>query len=153
MIALLEALEQSAPVVALKSSFIVYPVINALHILAIGTVVVSATLVDLRILGALPAQSSTFAPMMKRLAFSAFAVAFVTGFAMFSIQASSYAANPAFRLKLVFLALAGLNLAVFSYLFGSHCTEVRQHAARVLAFLSIALWLAVLFSGRFIAYV
>ena len=47
-----EGIEQLGAVHLLKASFFAYPVVNALHITAIGTVFTSVMLLDLRILGA-----------------------------------------------------------------------------------------------------
>ena len=47
----LAALEASAVVRVLRSSFFLYPLLNSLHILAIATLAVSAALMDFRILG------------------------------------------------------------------------------------------------------
>ena len=67
-------------------------------------------------------------------------------------------ANLAFQLKMVFMALAGVNVAVF-YLTGvadrAHETgagEDAPAAAKVIAFLSIFCWIAVIYFGRMIMY-
>ena len=46
------ALEQSGIARALKSSFVAYPLVSALHILSIGVLLTSVILMDFRILGA-----------------------------------------------------------------------------------------------------
>jgi hypothetical protein len=143
----LAALETLAPIEALKVSFYAYPVVNGLHILSIGTLVVSLLLLDLRILGAftsLPEEAS--ARIFRRLAFTGFAGAVLTGLPMFAIQATAYVANPAFRIKMALLFVAGLNAALFT-------TLRPQRAPRGLAALSLVLWLGVLFAGRFIGFV
>jgi hypothetical protein len=150
---LLLTLEQSWLALALKSAFYIYPLVNALHILAIGTVVVSASLLDLRVLGILPRQSAAFAPLMRRCAIGGFVVAVLTGFSMFSIQASQYATNPAFRLKMLLLLLAAINFVIFYTLTTQSDNSGYQPIARLMALLSIVLWLAIVISGRFIAFV
>jgi len=80
-----------------------------------------------------------------------------TGGLMFVAHATEFAGNPAFRLKLLFLVLAGLNAAVF------HLRPFRQVAgwdrgapaplqARLAACLSLALWTGVIACGRLLAY-
>ncbi|MCO6386782.1 hypothetical protein [Aliihoeflea sp. 40Bstr573] len=141
------ALETLAPIEALKVSFYVYPVVNGLHILSIGTLVVSVLLLDLRILGAFASlPEAAAARVFRRLAFIGFGGAVATGVPMFAIQATTYVANPAFRIKMALLLLAGFNAALFAI-------WPAQTARRGLATPSLALWLGVLFAGRFIGFV
>ena len=51
IVELLAALEQSAAARLLKGSFYIYPVVNAVHIAAIGVLFTSVWLMDLRVLG------------------------------------------------------------------------------------------------------
>jgi hypothetical protein len=87
----------------------------------------------------------------------------VTGLVLFMVDATSLAANPAFRLKLVLLVAAVANAAAF------HCLVYRRLdvrgrgagldgtalplSARVTGILSMVLWFAVIACGRLIAYV
>ncbi len=144
---LLAALETLAPIEALKVSFYAYPIVNGLHILSIGTLVVSVMLLDLRLLGAftsLPEAAAT--RIFRRLALTGFAGAVLTGVPMFAIQATTYASNPAFRLKMALLFVAGLNAVLFAMLRA-------PGARRGIAALSLVLWLSVLFAGRFVGFV
>jgi len=75
---------------------------------------------------------------------------------MFASAAERYAGNPAFRLKLALIAVAGVNLIVFR--FGTYrrvsgwADQVRPPVApRLAGALSLALWLAIVASGRWIA--
>ncbi|MEC9344357.1 MAG: hypothetical protein VYD64_10995 [Pseudomonadota bacterium] len=149
---MLIALEQSWLAAALKSSFYVYPSVNALHILAIGGLFTSVVLLDLRTLGLLPAQSAAFTPLARRLALGAFAIAAATGLALLSVRATEYAVNPAFRLKLVLIALAGLNFLAFRIVTRKPTGSVPR-TGRGLAVLSIMLWTGIALCGRFIAFV
>ena len=82
-------LEQSALARALKTSFVVYPLVNAAHIAAIGTLFAAVLLMDLRILGrfqAIPAEP--FVALLRRVGLTAFAFAAATGVLMFSIRAT-----------------------------------------------------------------
>lgn len=151
MEAFLAAVEEWPAVEALKRSFIVYPLVNALHILAIATVAVTAILMDIRVLGgfsSLPADR--FVGALRPVTLAAFVVALLTGLSMFAIKASEYAENPAFRIKLVLIATASVNFLVFLR------AERRGNgfdAAKLGACLSILLWISVILAGRFIAFV
>ncbi len=148
MEALLAAIEGLGAVEALKRSFVVYPLVNALHILALGTLVTSAILVDLRVLGRFAAfDARDFERTFRRLALAAFALAAATGIAMFAVKARDYWENPAFLAKLGLLAAAGLNFAWFRL-----AATSRPGAGRMPALLSITLWIAILVAGRFIGF-
>lgn len=147
MEALLGGIEQLAAVKALKSSFFVYPIVNALHILAVGALVTSVVLMDLRVFGMI--RSVPEAPLvrlLRRVALGAFVVAVLTGLALFSVRATEYAAMPLFLVKLGLIGVAGANFVAFSLLRG-------EGGKRVLAGVSIVLWPTVLLAGRFLGFV
>lgn len=150
---LLAGVERLPMVGALKASFYAYPLVNALHILAIGMLVGAVVLMDLRILGlARGVEREPFLRLMRVTAALAFAVAVLTGLALFSVRAREYAVNPAFQAKLALLVLAGLNFGAFHWIAAPAAGAPCRQAARALAALSIGLWLAVLVAGRFIGF-
>jgi hypothetical protein len=145
-----EGIEQLAFVQLLKSSFIVYPILNALHIASIGTLFASVLLLDLGILGFFrPPGEGAFLKFMRRVALIGFACAVLTGLFLFSIRASEYVQLRVFQLKLALIVLAGINLVVFTRLERSRA----QGALRWSAALSLALWSGALLCGRFIGFV
>lgn len=140
---------------ALKISFYVYPLVNAAHIMAIGAVVTSAIVMDLRILG-LPVfiEREPLLKLMREVVATAFPVAALTGLALFSVRAQEYATNPAFLAKMALLALAGVNLLAYRKLTAEIIAGAPvPAAARTLAALSILIWTAVLVAGRFIGFI
>lgn len=142
MTGVLEAIEASGPAVFLRTSFYLYPILNAVHILALGALVTAVVVMDLRVLGAwraIPLQSVM--ALLRPLAVVALILAVVTGGLLFSVRPLDYVANPAFRLKLVLLLVALVNAAAF-----------QVWPRPVLAVLSILIWPAVLLSGRFIGF-
>ena len=144
-------LEQSALARALKTSFVVYPLVNAAHIAAIGTLFAAVLLMDLRILGrfqTIPAEP--FVALLRRVALTAFIFATATGLMMFSIRATEYAPMGVFLAKMALIALAGLNFLLFMRI---EARDAAAPALRALAVLSILLWAAVLVCGRFIGFV
>jgi hypothetical protein len=147
----LEALEQSGLARALKTSFFAYPTVNALHILSIGAVLTSVLLMDLHVLGAIRAVAKApFMALLRRVAFIAFCGALVTGFAMFAIKATDYAAMPIFLAKMTLIVLAALNFLLFLRL--DRRAEMPSKLIRVSAIASIGLWVGVLLCGRFIGF-
>lgn len=150
----LAAVEQLAVVRLLKSSFYAYPIVNALHIAAIGALFTTVWLMDLRLLGWLRGVAEQpFVALMRQVALLAFAVAIVSGLALFSVRASDYAGLPVFLAKMALILLAGVNFILLIRL------ERRRPAGvvtstwqRVAAGLSALLWTAVLLAGRFIGF-
>ncbi len=147
MEALLGSLEQLALIKALKTSFFAYPIVNALHVLAIGALVTAVLLMDLRVIGVIRSiEAQPFVRLLRRVALGAFALAVLTGALMFAVRATEYAGMPLFWIKMGLIGAAGLNFVAFNLL--------RQPAAkRALACVSILLWPAVLLTGRFLGFV
>jgi hypothetical protein len=148
---MLEALEASGPAVFFRASAVLYPLVNALHILSIGALVTTAILMDLRILGlgrALPAEKVL--ATLRPIAYVALAGAVVTGATLFSVQATEYVENTAFQVKMLLLAAALGNAMLFAGLRLGRTGDAP--AARVMALVSVGLWLSVLAAGRFIGF-
>lgn len=150
----LGAIEALPAVSALKTSFVVYPLVNALHILAIGGLVTSVLLMDLRLLGAFASvPGAPLVSLLNRVALVAFAGAALTGITMFSVRARDYAASPVFLLKMMLIAVAILNFLLFRRLHARpHKTDRLPLRLRLQAMVSATLWLGVLVAGRFIGF-
>ena len=148
----LQAIEQIGPVRLLKTSFFVYPVINAIHIAAIGILFGSVLLMDLSVLGAIRSvPHRILVALLRRVALAAFVVAVLTGLVLFSVQATDYVRNPVFLTKLGLILLAVLNFFVFLAL--DRRPQENATALRMSAIASILLWSGVLLCGRLIGFV
>ncbi len=150
-----QAIEHLGVAKALKASFVAYPLVNAAHILAIGALVTSVILMDLRLLGGLSdLPERTFVRRLRAIALGAFAVAAGTGVAMFTVRASDYAATPLYWAKMTLILLAGVNFLVFSLLDRQRKPGAAlPWPARLSAALSIVLWPCILVAGRFLGFV
>ena len=155
----LESLEDTGMASHIRHSLYFFPFLEAVHVMALAVVFGTVTIVDLRLLGvALKKEPVTeVAGQVLRLTWAGFVVMAVTGIMLFASEAAKLYANPAFRIKLVLLALAGLNPLLF------HSTIYRTvgawddaprtpRRARIAAFCSLALWTAIIVTGRAIAY-
>ncbi|WP_432285927.1 hypothetical protein SLT36_03925 [Aminobacter sp. BA135] len=148
----LQAVEQWDLVRQLKTSFVAYPVVNAVHIAAIGALLTSVALLDLRILGAFGSlPERPFVMLLRRLALMAFCLAVLSGLALFSVRASYYAGMPVFLGKMGLIALAGANFALFAAI---ESDKQRRWSSlrRPLAVMSVVIWCTVLLCGRFIGF-
>jgi hypothetical protein len=150
----LASIEQLAFVRGLKASFVAYPIVNALHIMSIGTLLTSVMLMDLRIVGAFRSlPRDAFVGLLRHIAFAAFAGALITGSLLFTVRASKYAAMPIFLTKMALILLAGANfLAFIRFSRARSGNEPAGRTVTVLAVLSLLLWSSVLFAGRFIGF-
>ena len=151
-------LEESAPAVAVRGSMWGYPIIETVHILGFVVLVGAAFMFDLRLLGV--SRSLPVTRMARHLlpwSRAGVLVVLPSGLLLFIASATEVAASPVFRLKLVLIAAAVTNAAVFHLAtFSSVGAWDRDAptpaAARLAAMLSLALWTGVITCGRMIAY-
>jgi hypothetical protein len=135
---------------ALRANPWAYPALESLHIVGIALLLGNLVTLEIRVFGgaaALPVQA--LARLSLRIAAVGFALAAITGLAMFATQPSELLANRSFLVKMGLLALAGCNAAWF-HARGS--LDKLDTTARVQMLMSTAVWLGVVFCGRWIAY-
>ena len=127
-----------------------YPLLEALHIVGIAMLLGSLVLFELRVWGfgaALPMEP--LARLALPLTLAGFALAATTGSLMFASQPGDLIANRIFVIKMGLVMLAGLNAASFHARGGLTRSD---RTARCQTLLSVGIWLAVIFCGRWIAY-
>ena len=128
-----------------------YPALEVVHIVGIAMLFGGLLVFELRAFGLgrdLPA--ALLARLTLTPALAGFGLCAATGLTMFAGQPSELLANPAFRLKLLLIALAGLNALLFHLLGGTATLESRR--GRLQCLMSLGFWLAVIICGRWIAY-
>lgn len=130
----------------------VYPIANVLHLLGLVLLVGGIGVVDLRLAGAwraLPVQ--LLARALTPVAVAGLVVMAASGTVLFAADGEALARSDMFRRKLVLIALALANALFFRWRWKRTGGEP-DRPARVLAILSIGLWLGVAYAGRMIAY-
>jgi hypothetical protein len=153
-----EFLQNSALSEWMRNSLKAVPTINALHVMSIVTVFGTIFLVDLRLLGFANTQRSLHRMHheLVRWTWLAFGISFITGVLMFMVNAVTYHRNTAFWLKMGAIVLAGINMLVFERVTAKSMSSwdkgVTPPAARMAAAVSLVLWLAVIFLGRWIGF-
>lgn len=146
---------------AIRNSSWLFPAIESVHVLGITVLVGSTGLFDMRLLGTgflRDRRASDVAKQVMPWVWGSFSVMFVTGVLMFSSEATRCYQSWFFRLKLVLLLLAGLNAFIFQ--FGAYrqianwdeASAAAPARARAAAWVSLLLWVFVVFAGRGIAY-
>ena len=156
---LIGAIESSAPAVWMRGAVPAMPVVESIHVLAAVTILGTLLIVDLRLLG-LRDPRRAVTRMSKELlpiAWLAFGAAVLTGALMFSTNAHTYFFNTAFRVKMLALLFAGLNMAVFQLVtirnVAAWDASARPpRAARWAGALSLLLWACVVLLGRWIGF-
>jgi hypothetical protein len=144
---------------AIQSAKWVVPTVQTIHIVGIAAVMSSILMIDLRLLGIvgrdqpLARVASRFRPVI----WWTLPVLLASGLVMIIGEPLRSLANWVFQLKMFLLILAILVTLAFQMpLAGnpSHweSTTARQLTARVIAAVSLLLWVGIVFAGRWIAY-
>ena len=143
---------------ALRESDAVFPLIETFHVLAISLIAGTIVTVDLRVCGLIFRDEPLMRITRTLLPYTwyGFAVMVITGVPLFVAEAAKLYGNPAFRLKLVLLGLAGLNALLFHQTASAELDDPHRRGAasvpaRAFATVSIALWSGIIVSGRLIA--
>jgi hypothetical protein len=126
------------------------PLVQTVHLLSIAAIMGSVVLIDLKVLGlALPSQSAP--ELIRRLmpwTWGALPLLALSGFVFIAAQPHRYFDNPIFRLKFSLLLPAVALALVF------HVGRLKEGLLmKVLAAVSLCLWVGVVMAGRWIAYV
>lgn len=146
---LLAALEAAGAVEALRQSRWTYPVVNTGHILGLALLFGAIVPLDLRMVGLWRAvDPASLERVLVPVAAVGLGLALPTGFMLFAVRASEYAAMPLFQAKVAIVTLAVLNAGL---------ALTRRRAGRrvtpAAAIVSMGLWGGAITAGRFVAYV
>jgi hypothetical protein len=152
-------LENTDAATSIRESAYAYGLIEGSHVLGLALSVGTVIWFDLRLMGvALRREpvSLVFAQLRPWILFG-FAIMFITGGVLFAARASEAFSSVYFRLKMLLLVLAGVNVVVF------HSTIDRRRdqwdaaphpplEVRVAGGVSLLLWFAIIAAGRVMAY-
>lgn len=144
---------------AIRDSELLFPSIECVHVLAITLVVGSISIVDLRLLGLASSRRSVVAVTAEvlPLTWTAFAFAVLTGAALFTSHAVGYANNFQFRMKVLLLAFAGVNMLTFHAIVRRHRplwleTHITPWQGKLAGLISLLLWIGIVTFGRWIGF-
>jgi len=156
--AIFVALEQSSFAAAIRQSSWLYPAANIGHIVLLTFFAGAIAVMDVRLLGGLAATAP--GPLLARarlVAVAALAGMAITGFLLFSAEASHLALNPVFLLKAILVVAGLINVAIYELWAKGAVAKLSPGAAmparaKVAGLLSLGIWVAVAACGRSIAY-
>jgi hypothetical protein len=142
----------------IRESDWLFPTIETVHVFALVLVVGSIMTVDLRLLGLANKERpfSEVASEMLPWTWTAFVIAALAGMLMFSSKALTYYGNIPFRLKMICLLLAGINMAMFHWLGTRHLEAWDRgqppRSARLAGGASLLLWVTIVAAGRWVGF-
>jgi len=136
-----------------------FPIVESIHVLALCLFLGMATILDFRLLGLVMRDLPVSEVVTRLLPWTAagFAVMVISGVLTFLNAPVRYYENIFFRIKLVVLLLAGLNVWVFHSGIWLKVSDwdldaVAPFRARLAGVLSLVLWACIVVAGRMIAY-
>lgn len=156
---LLKSLQDTSVATAIREGESLFPWIECAHVLALTLVIGSIGIVDLRLIGLASRDRSvaqTTAAVLP-VTWTAFVCAALTGGLLFASNATTYAHNLYFQVKISLIAVAGVNMAVYHLLMTRgadawHTSALTPMRARIVGGLSLGLWVAIAAFGRWIGF-
>jgi hypothetical protein len=155
----LRYLESTHFATAIREGSILFPWIECVHVLALTLVIGSIAVIDLRLMGVASRDRGVaeITAGVLPITWTAFACALMTGFLLFSSNATTYGANVYFRIKMALLVLAGINMGVYHLLINRgvqnwQTAGATPTRARIVGGVSLFLWLAIIAAGRWIGF-
>jgi hypothetical protein len=152
----LEWLQETSLALSISENW--FPLVESLHVIAIALVAGTIFIVDTRLLG-FTSTRLPFTYVSDRLlpwTWAAFVASVITGALMFIGNAVSYYDNTPFRVKMVLLLVAGLNMLFFQMVtfrgVAAWDSDRPPAAARMAGLISISLWCGVIGFGRWIGF-
>ena len=135
------------------------PLVETIHVLTLTLFLGFVLFLDLRLLDVMLRHkrvSEMFAQFNPWL-FGGFAVMIVTGLLLFSADPVSFYSTLFFKLKMIMLALAAVNLVVFNATIGRRINEWDNAPrtpwkVKLAGATSLVLWVSIVAAGRGIAY-
>ena len=157
--AILKWLETTPLSVFILESEWAFPTIESVHVIAIALVIGTISIVDLRLLG-LASTKRGFTELSHEVlpwTWLAFSAAAIAGLLLFISHATEYFDNTAFRIKLLLILLAGINMLHFHLFTCRNVSEWDRSsavpmAARIAGGISLVCWIAVVGFGRWIGF-
>ena len=157
-VAFLQWLEKTPLALLVSQSIFGFSALDMIHIAAISVVFGMIAVVDLRLLGVASKDCAVTDICRQALPWTwvAFGIAALTGVLMFMGQSVKYYNNYAFRMKVLLMVLAGINMLVFHYITYRGVAKWDRAgipmSARLAGAVSLACWIAVVAYGRWTAH-
>jgi hypothetical protein len=143
----------------IRESILVFPILEGTHLLGLAFMMAPVMMYDLRLMGVLWKKDPVTKVKWQFLpiTFVGFFIMITTGALLFWSEPVKCYNSPYFRVKVICLILAGLNALVFHSTIDRTAKEwdttmPPPSRARLAGILSLTIWTAVIFAGRYTAY-
>jgi hypothetical protein len=156
---LMEWLQASSLAVYIHQTAWAFTTIELVHVVAISLVIGTIAIVDLRLLG-LASTNRPFTELARQVlpcTWVAFAFAVVAGSLLFISQATAYFASTMFRIKMLIIVMAGINMLIFELITVRGVQKwdlepIPALPARLAGGISLACWVLVVVFGRWTGF-
>jgi hypothetical protein len=149
-----ESLEHTSWVMTIAETGWLYATVSVIHYFTLFVLVGTIVLVDLRILG-VAARSQSVTQVAETLfpwTWTALGLALLSGFLMFTTDGGDYYPDPVFRVKMTVILLALISAVIVQRNVRKwDQAPVISMGAKLVAFVSIVLWVGAILAGVEIA--
>jgi len=159
LVALVHWINETAFSQYLRESELAFPLTEAVHLIGLGISVGTIVWVDLRLMGKVmrDVRISEVVSRLQPWAIGGFTVMMLSGLLLFLGKPDNYYSTVAFKLKMLLLPLAGLNVLVFHRRVFPNVARWDEGVAapwqgRMVGAVSMSLWIVIIVLGRWTAY-
>jgi hypothetical protein len=143
--------------VAMRGIPWLFPSFEVLHFFGMALLVGAVGVIDLRVLGFARGLPLMALHRFQPIGVGGLVINIITGIGFVASDPLPYLMNGAFRLKLLLMLVAGLNILIFYFVLPREARQLQANAsapipARLVAAASLLLWFSVIWAGRFIAF-
>jgi hypothetical protein len=135
-----------------------FTTLTVVHVFSIAMMVATITIVDLRLLGLVQMKRpfTELAGQVLPATWVAFVVAAIAGSLIFISQATDHFENTAFRIKILLIVAAGINMLIFELITVKGAPgwdlKIPPPSAKLAGGISIACWALVIVFGRWTGF-
>jgi len=156
--ALVASLSSTSLSHAMSMSPVLWPIMEMLHFIGLALLIGGAGLIDLRLMGAMKSVPLSAVMQVRKWAVLGIVINVVTGLLFFIGAPGQYVSNKAFYYKLLFLAVAIVNILIFETRQGTRMLTLTAGQATPASFkiagaVSMGSWLMVLYYGRMLPFI
>jgi len=142
----------------IQATYWLWPVMEIIHFMGLSLLLGGLIVVDLRMAGHFKILSPAATHQLLPLVLIGFGLNLVTGVLFFYGDPLRYSVNIGFQIKMVLVALAGLNALLYHWKVSPVMRTWDSNAdsppiAKIVAYTSLTVWTGVLLCGRLIPYV
>ena len=154
---LVAAIEAHSPVATLMQTHWAWPVVESLHFIGLCLLVGAIGSFDLRLLGVARRVPIAAVHRLIPWGIAGFVLNACTGLLFVLTEPDQYIFNPSFHLKVLSLAIAGVNaglfyVTTFKQVFGPAPVLDAPRRAKAIALVSLCAWMTVIVCGRMLTF-